>query len=290
MNEQAQDFNNRPRRSCLYVPGINKKAIDKIKSIPIDAVIFDLEDAVAPDLKDEARSNISTVLTESDFRKCETIVRINALNTLWGRNDLAMINQIKPDGILVPKIKCAKDIEEIDRQLQDKIALWVMIETPLALLNIQEIASASQHTKLVGFIMGTNDLAKELHAVTTPDRLTFQYALSITIIAARAYGLVIIDGVYNDISNLNGLEQECQQGQLMGFDGKTLIHPNQIEICNQIFSPTIEDIEEARAIITAFQLPENQNKGVINVNGKMTELLHLDQAKRVIAIHEAIVN
>ena len=282
------DFDHRPRRSCLYTPGINLKAMEKGKSLAADIIMLDLEDAVAPELKDEARNLVANIVSEKPYGKREVIIRMNEVSSPWAKDDLIMINAIKPDGALVPKVQTAQDIFDIDARLDDGIALWVMIEMPLAILNIQDIAAASQSTKLAGFIIGTNDLAKEYRATATPDRAAFQHALSVTLIAARAYNLIAIDGVYNDIQNASGLEDECRQGQIMGYDGKTLIHPNQIDITNSIFSPAIDDIEKARAIVAAFELPENRNKGVIKVDGKMTELLHLVEAKRLIAMHDAI--
>ncbi len=282
------DFDHRPRRSCLYTPGINHKAMEKGKSLAADIIMLDLEDAVAPELKDEARNLVANIVSEKPYGKREVIIRMNEVSSPWAKDDLTMINAVKPDGALVPKVQTAQDIFDIDARLDDGIALWVMIEMPLAILNIQDIAAASQSTKLAGFIIGTNDLAKEYRATTTPDRAAFQHALSVTLIAARAYNLIAIDGVYNDIQNASGLEDECRQGQIMGYDGKTLIHPNQIDITNRIFSPAIDDIEKARAIVAAFELPENRNKGVIKVDGKMTELLHLVEAKRLIAMHDAI--
>lgn len=281
-------FNNKPRRSCLYTPGINGKAMEKGKSLAADIVMLDLEDAVAPDLKDEARRLVADMVNTKPYGKREVIIRMNEFSSSWAKDDLDMINDAKPDGALVPKIQTAQDIIDIDAQLGDGIALWVMIEMPLAILNIKEIAAASRQTKLAGFIIGTNDLAKEFRATATPDRAAFQHALIVTLTAARAYDLIAIDGVYNDIQNAAGLEDECRQGQIMGYDGKTLIHPNQIDIANKIFSPAVDDIEKAHAIVAAFELPENRNKGVIKVDGKMTELLHLAQARRLIAMHDAI--
>ncbi len=285
---ENNNFNHRPRRSCLYTPGINAKAMAKSKSLPVDNIILDLEDAIAPDLKSTARDLVADMVRTNPYGKREVIIRMNELSSLWAKDDVTMINQLRPDGALVPKVQTAQDIVNIDAQLEDGIALWVMIEMPLAILNIQQIAAASQSTKLAGFIIGTNDLAKEFRATPTPERAAFHHALSVTLIAARAYGLIAIDGVYNDIQNAAGLEDECRQGQIMGYDGKTLIHPNQIDITNAIFSPTIDDIEKARAIIAAFELPENRNNGVIKLGGKMVELLHLAEAKRLIAMHDAI--
>ncbi len=288
MNDNMHDFAFKPRRSCLYTPGINGKAMEKGKSLPADIIMLDLEDAVAPDLKEEARNLVANMVREKPYGKREVIIRMNEVSSPWAKDDLAMINEVKPDGALIPKVQTAQDIFDINAQLDDGIALWVMIEMPLAILNIQEIAAASLSTKLAGFIIGTNDLAKEFRATATPDRAAFQHALSVTLTAARAYDLIAIDGVYNDIQNASGLEDECRQGQIMGYDGKTLIHPSQIDIANRIFAPAIDDIEKARSIVAAFELPENRNKGVIKVDGKMTELLHLTEAKRLITMYEAI--
>lgn len=289
MFEDPEPSKLKPRRSCLYSPGINVKAMEKAKSLPADVVIFDLEDAVAPELKSSARDMIANQINIGGYGKREVVIRINDLNSPWGKDDLDMANRINPDAILVPKIKSAADIGTIDALLNDGIALWVMIETPMAILNITEIAAMAQTTKLSAFIIGTNDLAKEMRARMTPDRIAFQQSLGMTILAARSYDLIAIDGVYNDFQNQAGLEEECRQGQIMGFDGKSLIHPAQIDTANQIFAPNEDELVHAQAIITAFALPENSNKGVIKVDGKMTEILHLEQAKRTIAIHDAII-
>ena len=221
------------------------------------------------------------------------VIRINGLDTEWGRDDLVMAVEARPDGVLVPKVTSAADIVAIDQALSDAgapadLGLWVMIEMPLAILNIQEIAAASEGTRLLGFVMGTNDLAKEFNAVPTPDRGAFQVSLGLALAAARAYDLVAIDGVYNDIKNEPGLLGECEQGRVLGFDGKTLIHPSQLETANRVFSPEPEAVVQAKAIIEAFELPENQGKGVIKVEGKMVELLHLEQARRLVAVQRAI--
>lgn len=283
----------RPRRSCLYMPGANSRALEKARSLPADMLILDLEDAVAPEVKEQARDTISKVVAERAYGTREVVIRINGLDTEWGSDDLAAAVSASPDGILVPKVTCAEDIRQIDLALGNAgaaadLGLWVMIEMPLAILNIQEIAAASADTRLRGFVMGTNDLAKELNAVPTPDRSAFQVSLGLALSAARANGLIAIDGVYNDIQNEAGLEAECEQGRVLGFDGKTLIHPGQLEVTNRVFSPDHATVAHARAVIEAFLLPENQGKGVIKVNGKMVELLHLEQAKRLVSISDAI--
>jgi len=283
----------RPRRSCLYMPGANPRALEKARSLTADMLILDLEDAVAPDAKSEARQVISDVVKERAYGTREVVIRINGLDTQWGHDDLEMAVAAGPDGILVPKVISGEQVLKIDNALTEAgapadLGLWVMIEMPLAILNIQEIAAAAQNSRLTGFVMGTNDLAKEFNAIATADRFAFQVPLALALAAARAYGLVAIDGVYNDIKNEDGLVAECEQGRILGFDGKTLIHPAQLESANRVFSPDPEDIAHAEAVIEAFSLAENQGKGVIKVNGKMTEILHLEQAKRLVAVNAAI--
>ena len=283
----------RPRRSCLYVPGANARAIEKAKSLPADAVILDLEDAVAPDEKAGARDAVLDAVDDRAYGAREVVIRVNALETEWGRDDLNMAVSAGVDAVLVPKITRGKDVRAINRFLNDagaspELGLWVMIETPLAVLNIKKIAKASAKTRLSGFVMGTNDLAKELDAEPTPDRLAFLFSLSAALAAARAYGLAVIDGVYNDINNDAGLSAECRQGRVLGFDGKTLIHPAQIETANRVFSPSEAELSHARNVVAAFARTENRGKGVISLNGQMVELLHLQQAERLIAIDDAI--
>jgi len=279
----------RPRRSCLYMPGANARALEKAASLPADTLILDLEDAVAPDAKEQARSVVMETVSSRPYGNREVIIRINGLDTPWGYDDLAMAAKAGADGILVPKVVSAEQVEELDTALSRADAaadmgLWVMIEMPLAVLNIRDIAAASQTSRLSGFVMGTNDLAKEMNAIATADRAAFQVALALTLTAARAYGLVAIDGVYNDFRDEAGLIAECEQGRMMGFDGKTLIHPAQLDATNRVYSPDPAEVTEARAIIAAFLLPENAGKGVIKLDGKMVELLHLEQAKRLVAI------
>jgi len=279
----------RPRRSCLYMPGANARALEKAASLPADTLILDLEDAVAPDSKEQARSVIMATVSSRPYGNREVIIRINGLNTPWGHDDLAMAAKAGADGILVPKVVSAQQVEELDTALSRADAaadmgLWVMIEMPLAILNIRDIAAASQTSRLSAVVMGTNDLAKEMNAIATADRAAFQVALALTVMAARAYGLTAVDGVYNDFRDEAGLIAECEQGRTMGFDGKTLIHPAQLEATNRVYSPDPAEIAEARAIIEAFELPENAGKGVITLEGKMVELLHLEQANRLVAI------
>lgn len=283
----------RPRRSCLYMPGANARALDKARSLPADTLILDLEDAVAPEAKEEARGEIESALKAGGYGNRELVVRINGLDTRWGREDLDMAARAGAHAVLVPKVTSERDVRSLDTALKaagapDTMALWVMIEMPLAILSIAEIASAASASALTTFVMGTNDLAKEYRARMTPDRLAFQTALQLSVAAARTYGLTAIDGVYNDIKNEDGFRAECEQGRDLGFDGKTLIHPSQIEDANRIFAPSPHDVEQAKAVIDAFADPANAGKGVLKVNGKMTELLHLSEAKRIVEMDAAI--
>jgi len=283
----------RPRRSCLYMPGANPRALDKARDLPADMLILDLEDAVAPESKADARQLVADTIAGKPYGQREIVVRINDLSTDWAEADLAMLAGSDADGVLVPKVTSGAEIEAIDARLDalgasQNLGLWVMIEMPLAILNIQEVAAAGASTRLRGFMFGPNDLAKEMDALPTPGRTEFLTALSMTVMAARAYGLVALDGVFNDFKDDSGLRAECEQGRSMGFDGKTLIHPAQIETTNQVFSPAPEALSRAEAVIAAFALPENQGKGAIQVDGKLTELLHLEQAKKLVAIDQAI--
>ncbi len=283
----------RPRRSALYMPGANVKALEKAKSIAADVLIFDLEDSVAPEGKAEARANVAAALAAGGYGNREAVLRVNSLSTPWGAEDVAAGAGLKLDAVLFPKISSAADVEAAEASMRAAglaadVALWAMMETPLAILNIKEIAAASQSTRLACFVVGTNDLAKDQRAQMTPQREAFLTSLTLCVLAARAYGLVALDGVYNDIADMAGFEASCRQGAMLGFDGKTLIHPSQLAPCNEIFAPAAADVEQARAIIAAFAAPENAGKGVIRVGGKMTELLHLEQARRTVAIVEAI--
>lgn len=283
----------RPRRSCLYMPGANTRALEKAKTIPADTLIFDLEDAVAPDAKEEARGNVCMATREGDYGSREIVIRINGLDTEWGLDDIKAAVAAGPDALLAPKVIDAGDIERLDDAMSragapKDMGLWVMIEMPKAILNIQEIAECAGRTRLMAFVMGTNDIAKEYRALATPDRLAFQHAFGQTLAAARAYDLLAIDGVYNNFKYPHGLRRECEQGRILGFDGKTLIHPAQVDITNEVFAPDEADVAQARAVIDAFAAPENEGKGVIKVNGKMTELLHLEEARRTVVVAEAI--
>jgi citrate lyase subunit beta/citryl-CoA lyase len=283
----------RPRRSCLYMPGANAKALEKAKTLAADALLLDLEDSVAPDAKADARAQVAAAVQAGGYGKREVIVRVNALATPWGRDDIAAAGGARPDGILAPKVESGAEVRALNDAMSAAgfgagATLWVMIETPRAILHLAEIAAAAKGARLAVFVMGLNDLAKETRARAGANRAAFFAAMSLAVTAARAEGLTVIDGVYNDIADVTGFEAECRQGLEFGFDGKTLIHPSQIETCNAIFAPTEEEITRARAVIAAFALPENAGKGVIKVDGRMTELLHLDEANRVMAVAEAI--
>ncbi len=281
----------RPRRSCLYMPASNKRALEKAKTLPADTIIFDLEDAVAPEAKEEARENACAALQLGDYGNRELVVRINAMDTPWFAQDLRQVCLSQADAVLVPKILNADDIVQITDFMEDQDAsldtqLWAMIEMPQAILQLAEIAALGPQRRLTTFVMGFNDLAKEMRA--DHDRAIFGSVMTQAVIAARAYGLNILDSVYNDFNDPAGLEAECLEAKKRGFDGKTLIHPAQIETANRVFSPSAAAIAEAEAIIAAFGDPINAGKGVIVVDGKMTELLHLKQAKQLVATAQAI--
>jgi citrate lyase subunit beta/citryl-CoA lyase len=279
----------RPRRSVLYMPGSNARALEKARTLPADALILDLEDAVAPDAKDLARTQVCDAVKARGFGKREIIIRVNGLSTPWGEADLAAAAEAKPDAILVPKISAASELNFIEAKLgpADKsIAVWAMVETPAAILNIASIAAAGG--RLACFVMGTNDLIKEIRGVHTLDRMNLAAALSLSVLAARANGIAAIDGVYNDIQNADGFKATCEQARAFGFDGKTLIHPSQVEPCNEVFAPSADEVEAARKLIAAFELPENKGKGAIKLDGRMVELLHAEIARQTVAMADAI--
>jgi citrate lyase subunit beta / citryl-CoA lyase len=284
----------RPRRSALYMPGSNARAMEKARELPADAVIFDLEDAVAPDAKATARALIIEALKKGGFGRRDVLVRINGLDTVWWRDDLA-VAAAGPDAMLVPKVSTPEQLREVSKHLTGvradaSVRLWAMMETPLAMLNAREIAAAAldKDTRLAGFVMGTNDLAKDTRARILPGRAPMLPWLMTCVAAARAYGLDILDGVYNELGNAEGFAAECAQARDLGFDGKTLIHPQQIAPCNAAFSPGEEEVAWSRKIIAAFDHPENASKGVLQIDGRMVERLHADMARRTVAIADAI--
>jgi citrate lyase subunit beta / citryl-CoA lyase len=285
----------RPRRSVLYMPGSNARAIEKAKTLPVDAVILDLEDAVAPNAKETARAQVMQAVRAGGFGHREVIVRLNGFDTPWFAHDFEAAIAARPDAILVPKISTAEQIEMIGTRLLDThadhhVRLWAMIETPAAIFNIRELAAEAKdsESRLAGFVIGTNDLAKETRARIVPGRAPMLPWLSACVLAAHAYGVDVLDGVYNDIADTAGFAAECAQGRDLGFDGKTLIHPSQVEPCNAAFSPSAEETAQARNIIAAFDHPGNHGKGVVQIDGRMVERMHADIARRTVAIAEAI--
>jgi citrate lyase subunit beta/citryl-CoA lyase len=285
----------RPRRSVLYMPGSNARAIEKARTLAADALILDLEDAVAPDAKEVARGKVCDAVTSGGFGPREVAIRVNGFATPYGMEDFEAALKAEPDAILIPKVESPEDLLHARKNAPStgpgrKIALWAMIETPLAILNLKEIATAaaSDVLPLTCFVLGTNDLVKAAHCQPTADRLAVIAWLSMTVAAARAFGLSVVDGVYNSISDEEGFRAECVQGRVLGMDGKTLIHPSQIVPCNEIFSPSPEEIAAARKIVEAFALPENQGKGAISLDGRMVELLHADIARRTLSLADAI--
>ncbi len=283
----------RPRRSVLYMPGSNARAMEKAKTLAADALILDLEDAVAPDAKELARDQVCAAVKGGGYGAREVIIRINGLDTDWGANDLAAAVAAGPDAILVPKIDGPEAVGAADSLMDEagapsQMGLWAMMETPLAMLRAEAIAARAEDTRLCAFVMGTNDLVKDLSAQQTPDRLPLVTGLSLSLLAGKAFGLAMIDGVYNGIRDIDGFIQSCRQGLAFGFDGKTLIHPSQVEPCNRVFTPEHEAVDWARRIIAEFEKPENASKGVVQVEGRMVERLHADQARQLVTIADAI--
>jgi len=274
------------------MPGSNARSLEKAKSLPADALILDLEDAVAPDAKDMARTQVCEAVKGGGFGTREVVIRVNGLATPYGLTDFAAALEAKPDAILIPKVETAEDLQHARKNAPSdcKIALWAMIETPLAILNLKEIgqAAASAELPLTCFVLGTNDLIKATRAQAQADRLPLLAWLSLTVAAARAFGLTAVDGVFNAIQDEVGFRAECLQGRALGMDGKTLIHPSQIAPCNEVFSPSPEEIAAAKKIAAAFALPENQGKGAISLDGRMVELLHAEIARQTLAMAEAI--
>jgi len=284
----------RPRRSLLYMPASNPRALEKARELPADVLILDLEDAVAPETKLQARDAVVKAIQQG-FGDREVLVRINGLDTRWWVEDIDAAASARPDAVLVPKVSSPRQLQDLAARLVDMgtdphVRVWAMMETPLAMLNVRDIAAAAldSETRLADFVMGTNDLAKDTRARLVPGRAPMLPWLMNCLAAERAYGLDILDGVYNDIGDAAGFAAECRQARDLGFDGKTLIQPRQIEPCNEAFSPTAEEVDAARKIIAAFDLPENENKGVLQVDGRMIERLHAEMARRTVAIADAI--
>ncbi|HEV2781893.1 MAG TPA: CoA ester lyase [Actinophytocola sp.] len=281
----------RPRRSVLYMPGANERALEKARTLPADALILDLEDAVAPEAKVDARKRVCEAVTSGAYGRRELAIRVNGLDTPWHVDDMRAVAEAGPDAVLVPKVNSPTEVHAIERGLElagapDRTAIWAMIESPVATLHAEDIARESD--RLTVLVLGTNDLAKELHAEHVPGRAPLLGALSLALLAARATGRAILDGVYNDVRDLPGFEAECLQARQFGFDGKTLIHPGQLEPCNRIFAPSPAEITRSQKIIEAFEAAKRAGRGVITVDGRLIEHLHVDNARRILALAAAI--
>jgi citrate lyase subunit beta / citryl-CoA lyase len=285
------DAPRRPRRSALYLPGANARALEKARSLPADVLLLDLEDAVAPDRKAEARDRVTEAVAGEGFAPREVVVRVNGLDTPWFSADLAASCAAGPDAVLVPKVGSVADVRRVEDALEaagapDDLQIWAMLETPTAVLDARAIVGCSP--RLAAFVVGTNDLAKELRAQHVPGRAPLLTALSWAVLAVREADKIILDGVYNVLDDPAGFEAECVQGRALGFDGKTLIHPTQVAPSNRIFAPSGEDVAHARAVITAFEQAERDGLGVVTVDGRLIEHLHVTQARDVLATAEAI--
>ena len=277
----------RPFRSVLYIPGSKDRALDKARSLPVDAIIFDLEDAVSPESKVEARGTLKAALDQGGYGNRYKIIRINGLDTEWGAEDIAALRDAPADAILVPKVNSAADIDAVQTLLGNDTPIWAMIETPASVLNSNEIAA---HPALEGFVAGTNDLTKELNCRTRPDRLPMQMSLQMMLLAARGNDVIAVDGVYNQFKDEEGLRAECDQGRDLGFDGKTLIHPAQVAVTNEGFAPSEAELDLARRQIEAFEEVEKSGQGVAVVDGKIVENLHVETAKKTLAKAAAIAD
>ena len=285
------DLAARPRRSALYMPASNARAVEKARSLACDVVILDLEDAVAPEAKPAARAAAADAVKAGGFGRREVVVRVNGLSTPWGAEDLEAMAWCGPDAVLVPKVNGAGDVIDYSAALETApptTRLWAMIETCAAMFELKAIAEVEDRTRLACLVLGVNDLAKEMRAQQTADRAPFIPFLAMTIAAARAHGLGVLDGVHNEIDDLAALETVCRQGAAMGFDGKSLIHPSHLDICNRVFSPSPEEVAWSRAVVAAFDAPENQGRGALRVEGRLAEHLHRDQARQLIAVADAI--
>ena len=285
----------RPRRSLLFMPGSNARALEKARNLPADVLILDLEDSVAPDAKGLARDQIAQAIAAKGFGKREIWVRTNSTDTPWFTDDVAMAAKAKPDGILVPKVSTVEDLNAIGARLaangaDASIKVWAMIETARAVLDADKLAATvhDEGSRLAGFAFGPNDISRETRIRMLPGRAAMLPMITHCILAAHAHGLEMLDGPYSDFSNADGFAQECLQARDLGFDGKTLIHPGQIEACNVIFTPPADEVAEARKILAAFDRPENAARGAIQLDGRMVERLHAEMARRTIAIADAI--
>jgi citrate lyase subunit beta/citryl-CoA lyase len=285
----------RPRRSLLFMPGSNARALEKARTLPADGLILDLEDAVAPDAKQAARDQIAQAVAARGFGRREVIIRINSLDSAWWEDDLAMAAKAGPDGILVPKVSRVADLRLIADRLgaagaAPTLRVWAMIETAPAILHAEELAAQAREPsmRLAGFVFGPNDIARETRIRMVPGRSAMLPIITHCVLAAHAHGIEMLDGPYGDIGNMEGLREECAQSVDLGFDGKTLIHPSHLAICNDAFTPPADEVAMARKIVAAFELPENASRGAIQLDGRMVERLHAEIATRTIAIADAI--
>ncbi len=281
----------RPRRSALYMPGANARALDKARSLPADVLILDLEDAVAPDAKEQARAQVMAAVHEGGYGSRELVIRVNGLDTQWGHADLVAAATSGADAVLICKVDSAEGVRQADRVLRaagapDSLRLWVMMETPRAMLAAGDIAGACARIECL--VMGTSDLTKDLNALATRDRLPMVTSLGLCMLAARAYGLTAIDGVHVDLEDEEGLAASCRQGRELGFDGKTLIHPKQLTAANEAFAPSVDEVARARRIIAAHAEAVAAGKGITLVDGKLIEALHVETARRVVALAEVV--
>jgi len=287
MNPMADDL--RPRRSVLYMPAANDRALEKAQTIAADAIIFDLEDAVAPDAKPDARGKAAAAVQSGLYGNRELTIRCNGLDTEWGSDDITAAAAARPSAVVIPKVDSVEYVDRVAALLDaagtPEVMIWPMIETPTAMFNVRAIAG---HPRVAVLVMGTNDLAKELRSPLVPSRHPLVTHLATALLAAREAGKVILDGVYNDVKNPDGFEAECRQGMEMGFDGKTLIHPSQVEPANTMWAPSADDIDHAERVITAFDDAVADGRGVVTVDGRMIENLHVDNARRVLATAAAI--
>lgn len=281
----------RPRRTVLYLPGSNARALEKARTLATDALILDLEDAVAPDAKATAREQVAAAVDAGGFGHREVLVRVNGADTAWFEPDIAAVAAAPPDGVLVPKVSSAADVAEVEAALAAAgapadLPLWAMLETPRAVLDAAAVTAASD--RLVGFVMGTNDLAKELRAAHVPGRAPLLPSLTWCLLAVRDAGKTIVDGVYNDLDDAEGFAAECRQAVELGFDGKTVIHPRQLDACNAAFTPTDSEVAHASRVIEAFEAASAEGRGVVTVDGKLIENLHVEQARRTLAVVQAV--
>ena len=278
----------RPRRSALYMPASNSRAIDKARELPCDVVILDLEDAVAPDAKDEARANAVAAVRAGGFGAREVIIRANGLDTPWGEADLAAAAEARPDAVLVPKVSAPADLAAVRAQVGAGLPVWAMIETCAAIFRLEALGAASVEAGVEAWVMGSNDLAKEMRCALTVERAPLMTALTLSLMAARAHGIAILDGVFNEIAAADGFARQSAQAAAWGFDGKSLIPPSQVVPANAAFTPEADAVAWARTVVAAFGTPEAAGKGVLKVEGRMVERLHFAEAERLIGVADAI--